>query len=657
MTDSKIPTLCLNMIVKNESLIIKRLLDSVINIIDTYCICDTGSTDNTIEIITQYFTEKNIKGKIVQEPFKNFEYNRNFGLEACKGLSDYILLLDADMILQIKNFQKSLLTNSNIFYILQGNDSFYYQNIRIIKNNGKYKYKGVTHEYLDYGNENCLRLDKSTIFILDLGDGGSKKNKFERDITLLLDGLKNEPNNPRYYFYLANSYFNMNDYENAIENYKKRINFGGWKEEVWYSSYRIGLSYYALKDFSNAILYWLECYNIHPDRLENIYQIIKHYRLNSKYRLCMEFYKIAKNVLDKKYDRDTYLFLENDVYTWKIYYEYTIFSAYCDIKNINSEIVRIFNISNSKNEIFNILSNMKFYKQILKKKDIINFDNKIIENGINFNSSSSCLIKNKDKTYLMNIRYVNYYIKNDGSYIMTEKEIPNSLNKFVHLDQYFKTIDQYIIDESNKKDNKESIEDIKIYNYKDKNLFLGTCYLYYKQTKYINILSGNYNYKDKKIDNLLYLKQNFKKTDCEKNWVFVEYKNDLHIIYEWYPLTICKLEMDNLIIRDLIKMPLLFSLCRGSTCGYIYNNCEIWFVQHIVSYENPRHYYHIISIFDLNMRLIRYSSPFKFEGEPIEYCLSILVEDDRVIINYSTWDRTTRIGIYDKKYIDSLLIY
>ena len=46
-----------------------------------------------------------------------------------------------------------------------------------------------------------------------------------------------------------------------------------------------------------------------------------------------------------------------------------------------------------------------------------------------------------------------------------------------------------------------------------------------------------------------------------------------------------------------------------------------------------------------------------FEGDPIEYCLSIVVEDERVIINYSTWDRTTRIGVYDKKYIDSIVKY
>ena len=55
---------------------------------------------------------------------------------------------------------------------------------------------------------------------------------------------------------------------------------------------------------------------------------------------------------------------------------------------------------------------------------------------------------------------------------------------------------------------------------------------------------------------------------------------------------------------------------------------EIWFVGHIVSYESPRHYYHVISVFDSHMNLLRYSAPFKFEGDPIEYCLSIVVEDE-----------------------------
>jgi hypothetical protein len=128
------------------------------------------------------------------------------------------------------------------------------------------------------------------------------------------------------------------------------------------------------------------------------------------------------------------------------------------------------------------------------------------------------------------------------------------------------------------------------------------------------------------------------------------------------------------------QMPKIFSRIRGSTCGFVYNKQvnttmnsstdnislnivekedenEIWFINHIVSYDSPRHYYHIISVFDSHMNLLRYSAPFKFDSEAVEYCLSIVVEDERVLINYSTWDRTTRIGVYDKKYIDSIVKY
>ena len=73
-----IPRICLNMIVKNESKIIKRLLDSVVDTIDTYCICDTGSNDNTVEIIQTYFKQKQIPGVVIHEPFRDFGYNRTY---------------------------------------------------------------------------------------------------------------------------------------------------------------------------------------------------------------------------------------------------------------------------------------------------------------------------------------------------------------------------------------------------------------------------------------------------------------------------------------------------------------------------------------------------------------------------------------------------
>ena len=65
------PFICLNMIVKNESRIICRLLNSALPIIDAYCICDTGSTDNTIELINSFFTERKIPGEVFVVPFRD----------------------------------------------------------------------------------------------------------------------------------------------------------------------------------------------------------------------------------------------------------------------------------------------------------------------------------------------------------------------------------------------------------------------------------------------------------------------------------------------------------------------------------------------------------------------------------------------------------
>ena len=643
------PTLVLNMIVKNESKIITKLFDSVISIIDTYCICDTGSTDNTIDVIKTYFDNKNIKGKIITEPFQNFEYNRNIALQSCLGMSDYILLLDADMILQINNFNKSTLKYFDQFAIFQGNDTFFYQNVRIVKNNGLYNYKGVTHEYISYPNDSKgCRINRNILFVLDIGNGGCKQNKFQRDIELLKEGLLTEPNNERYHFYLANSYFDTNQFDDAIIYYKKRITLNGWIQEVWMSYYKIGLSYLRMNKIELAIFNFLEGYQILPERLEGLYEIIKYYRIHSKPILANVYYELAIKHINK--NRDDYLFLQNDIYTDKLYYEYTIFSYYLGIKNINNEVL---NVLNSKNKnIPNLLSNLKHYDNKLICKDVKNFDKTILyefgEEFIKFNSSSSCLI-HSEEGYMMNIRYVNYVAKQDGTYT-TEKNII-SINQYVELDNDLNIITKKMFDPCFDNNRYIGIDDIRIFKENNNNIkFIGNKVIKNNTSR---VVIENYDINKDKLEVNCIL-PNFIKINCEKNWVYVNYKEETHIIYGWFPLRICKInEQNELYLVEENKMPLLFTHVRGSTCGFEYLD-EIWFIQHIVSHETPRYYYHIISVFDKKMNLLRYSSPFQFEKTPIEYCLSILVENDRILINYSNWDRTTRIGIYDKTYIESL---
>jgi len=323
--------ICLNMIVKNESKIILRLLESVISIIDCYCICDTGSTDNTIELITNYFNEKNISGIIFNEPFINFEYNRNIALQKCIDMSDYILLLDADMILYTNNlFDKSKLIK-DCYYIFQGREDFFYQNIRIIKNNGLFKYVGVTHEYIDKPNNIITDfITKNEIFINDIGDGGSKKDKFERDIKLLKNGILNEPNNYRYYFYLANSYKDSKKYTEAIDYYKKVLELNGWVQEKYIACLRLYELYDKIKTPENGIYYLIESYNYDNTRVEGIFQLIKFYCIKKQNKTAYSFYTLIQKYYENDYLTDVFnnkLFINNYDYSFYLPYYMIIVSA------------------------------------------------------------------------------------------------------------------------------------------------------------------------------------------------------------------------------------------------------------------------------------------------------------------------------------------
>ena len=365
------PTICLNMIVKNESKIITRLFDSVLPLINTYCICDTGSTDNTIELIESYFKEKKIHGKIVFKKFINFEANRNYSLAQCKGMSDYVLLLDADMILRIgPSFNKSLLTH-DFYYILQGSESFHYKNIRIVRNDGSFEYSGVTHECINQPSGYTSKIFNShELFINDVGDGGSKSDKFTRDIALLKSGIGSEPKNSRYYFYLANSYRDIGENLNAINEYKKRIEMGGWDQEVWSSYYNIGICYKRHGDIPNALFYFMKAHNYLPERVESLYEIINHYRISGEQKAAIVYYDSARKILDKNLDKNGYLFLYNDVYTYKCDYEYTIIAYYSGIKNINDQVIKVLSNCGDDSIIRLLLSNMRYYKYILEPAQV-----------------------------------------------------------------------------------------------------------------------------------------------------------------------------------------------------------------------------------------------------------------------------------------------
>ena len=654
------PKICLNMIVKNESKIICRALTSVLSIIDTYCICDTGSTDNTIEVIQTFFKHHNIPGKIVQQPFKNFEYNRNYAMDCCAGMADYLLLIDADMCPCITKFNKQELWLYDACFILQGSMSFYYQNLRIVKNVNTIRYIGVTHEYIQlYDGAKYKHIDKDEIFILDYGDGGCKQDKYTRDIRLLTESLTTNPNNERSLFYLANTYRDISNFEQAIIYYQKRCQVGGWIEEVWSSKYQIGNCYYQLGKESDSLFYWLEAYNHIPERVESLYKIIQYYRKKGQNHASLLFCLKAMDILKLNQDNSKRLFCENEIYSHLIYVEYTIIAYYCNIRNIDKEVVAILNVCPSESVSDQLLKNMKFYNQLLQPDNVINFtsklSHKIHDKKVLFNSSSGSIIPNSDDNgYLFNIRYVNYAIV-DGNYIYDTNVI--TINKCFTLDNTFHIVKEHVF-QADTTVNRciLGVEDVKLFRDTETNQVLFVGQTHHANNK-IGIVSNVYDL-NRDLLELTEYNQTFANTNCEKNWVFVNYNNSTHIIYSWNPLKIGKLNPTTKLFDVICEKPTpsIFTRVRGSTPGYSFGN-EVWFIVHVVSYETPRHYYHMLVIFDKNLENIRYSAPFKFEGVCIEYCVGLVVEETRVLISYSTMDNTSKLGLYNKTYLRSLVKY
>jgi tetratricopeptide (TPR) repeat protein len=253
--------------------------------------------------VNNYFKKLEIPSKLYQDEWKNFGHNRsNSFLNAlyfCKKLNwdlnkTYGLLLDADMNLVIKNFNKDELT-MNGYNIIQENPCIEYYNTRFLRMSFSWRCVGVTHEY--WNGENIGTLSKDKIYINDIGDGGCKSDKISRDIKLLEDGLQEDPNNDRYHFYLAQSYKDKGDLYKAIELYKKRIKLNGWYEEVWYSHYMISKCYLQLKNEEKFEEWSMKAYNYRKCRAEPIYELVKYFRNNNQHYKAYHYYLIGKNQL------------------------------------------------------------------------------------------------------------------------------------------------------------------------------------------------------------------------------------------------------------------------------------------------------------------------------------------------------------------------
>ncbi|MGW3665284.1 tetratricopeptide repeat-containing glycosyltransferase [Streptomyces sp. NPDC005141] len=309
-------TICLCMIVKNESRVIERCLGSVRHLVDTWVISDTGSTDGTQDLIRAALA--GIPGELHEEPWVDFGHNRTRNIQRARGKADFLLTVDADHVLrQDAPLPRLTATSYMLRYDTPGTQHRFKH---LMRGDRTWRYEGVTHEY-PCTDEPDVQEKLDALVIEDHADGGCRGDKFERDAHLLRGELERDPANTRTVFYLANTERDLGHAEEAIALYERRAAMGGWVEEVYCSLLEAGLlKAERTGDWPGAMDAFSRAWEARPERLEACYELASRLRVQGRHHTA---HALLGAVLDRP-EPDDLLFTSSWVYRWGLLFEYSI---------------------------------------------------------------------------------------------------------------------------------------------------------------------------------------------------------------------------------------------------------------------------------------------------------------------------------------------
>jgi glycosyltransferase involved in cell wall biosynthesis len=272
--------LCWNGIVKNESARIERCVNSLLPYVSCAIVVDTGSTDGTPDLITRLFEAAGKPVEIYSAEFIDFSQARNEALRVARASAlfyEYLLFVDADMELVAERPDWLNGASGMAYDMRQVAGGVSYWNRRLLARWAPGRYVGPTHEYLDVPSSGQI----NGSFFRDHADGANRPGKLERDIALLQREIDIETRPgllARYHFYLANSYFDLGDWENAAIHYQRRVELGDWAEEQWNAQVRYAHCLANKGDPAGFLWQLLRAFEMRPQRMEALYDLAKFFR-------------------------------------------------------------------------------------------------------------------------------------------------------------------------------------------------------------------------------------------------------------------------------------------------------------------------------------------------------------------------------------------
>lgn len=692
--------------IKNESRIIERLMNSVKGKVDAIVLCDTGSTDDTVAKATAWLKMNDMSGTICSYPFKNFGVSRTQSFLCCQdwvalqgwdATKTWALLLDGDMMLS-DAIDRAGLANLGVeqagVSLKQSAGSLLYSNMRVLRCSEPWICKGGTHEAWT-----CPPSKHTTMFstpvLIDHGDGGCKSDKYERDVRLLLEDLSGNPDDARTHFYLGQTYLCMRNWAKAIPTFKRRIEIGGWDEEVYIARLYLGECYENTGQVAEAIHVLLEAWQARQHRTEAAMRIIRMYRRQPKSQF------LAMMILEKMFaiqfgedftsgiprghpaQNHDVLFVNRRDMQYDFWEELGILGFYTDSKRQTWLRLDELDLRNTLNwhEFNTLFGQMHWYDWLLKPRRQTRFQIPVErlpwagepEAAVWQPFNPSIRVKPDRTGYLVNLRCANYYTAEAKHYhyrgfhgkVLTRNclmDVPREAGwnnpttvEEIMIDPKFPQRDHYI----------RGVEDCRLTQNTDKMEFLGT-----SQSYSDNGTNKIFHVWREAGDKAWSLKQmalpaGVSPGETQKNWLGFRHGGELLYIYNFSPFKICDAEGRMRVNVPVDQGPLKLREYRGSAgpvawTSKAYPDEAFLCVMHKVYIgDEGRRYYHRFMTLDKQLKPSRVSCFVRMTHERVEYWSGMCptIEGDGYWITYGTRDSEAYIAEMLVPSIEQYLMY
>lgn len=651
-SDAPRPTIALCMIVRDEAAVIGRCIESVRSLIDCWQICDTGSRDGTPALISQLL--KDLPGELHRRPWRDFGWNRSELMALAMGRADYLLLIDADMTLVRNGALPPLVADA---YLLPHLGELSYAVPRLVRGDRRWWFEGATHEYLATDGPFTQEVLEA-LAIEHHGDGGTRAEKFERDVRLLQDAIERDPDDARSTFYLAQTLREGGEPARAIELYRRRVGLGGWDEEIFYAAYQLAVLV-GHRDPDAAIPLLLEAHELRPTRAEPLYELARLSRLRRRHHAAYMFAcrgALIPNPSDM-------LFVHRSVYDWGMRFEQAVaaywIGHYEEALELNEGLLaegrmppaHASTVESNRNYCLEALGGRSDTRPFAMRLATMLPDlwHREIHLDVDppwpqFNPS---LASDEDGLLRMVVRTANYRIEPDGGYdIFDEDRIVRTVNYLARLDHELRISSVTPIKDRSSGPPAypsfvEGWEDLRlikvgerwlaIANARDRNLE-ARAEVVLLELDGPSILSAR-------------VLRGPEQGRHEKNWMPFLHGGRLHLVYSCGPTVVYECDPATGKLQEIVRRqaPAFAEALRGGSAGVRVTGGWL-FAVHEAFDNGPRAYLQRLILLDDDFRLAAASPPFRFGHAPIEMCIGLASVGKQLVMSYGESDASAHLA-------------